>query len=47
MPGSVTGGLTRREESVWSGDGIHLDARGQTVLGTEIVRAPGARQGDV
>ncbi|MFE2581424.1 hypothetical protein [Streptomyces sp. NPDC059378] len=47
MPGSVTGGLTGREESVWSSDGIHLNARGQAVLGTEIVRALGARLGNV
>ncbi|MBZ3905519.1 SGNH/GDSL hydrolase family protein [Streptomyces griseiscabiei] len=34
---------TGREESVWSSDGIHLNARGQAVLGTEIIRALAAR----
>jgi lysophospholipase L1-like esterase len=38
---------TGREESVWSTDGIHLNARGQAVLGTEIIRALGARLGNV
>ncbi|WP_458246849.1 SGNH/GDSL hydrolase family protein [Streptomyces sp. MAI_2237] len=38
---------TGREESVWSTDGIHLNARGQGVLGTEIIRALGARLGNV
>ncbi|GFM96107.1 hypothetical protein Sfulv_09180 [Streptomyces fulvorobeus] len=37
---------TGREESVWSSDGIHLNARGQAVLGTEIIRALGARLGN-
>ncbi|QDQ09680.1 SGNH/GDSL hydrolase family protein [Streptomyces spectabilis] len=37
---------TGREESVWSTDGIHLNARGQAVLGTEIIRALGARLGN-
>ncbi|MEU6673242.1 SGNH/GDSL hydrolase family protein [Streptomyces sp. NPDC046925] len=34
---------TGREESIWSTDGMHLNARGQAVLGTEIIRALGAR----
>jgi lysophospholipase L1-like esterase len=38
---------TGREESVWSTDGIHLNARGQAVLGTEIIRALAARLGNV
>ncbi|MFH8489203.1 SGNH/GDSL hydrolase family protein [Streptomyces longisporoflavus] len=34
---------TGREESIWSTDGMHLNARGQAVLGTEIIRALAAR----
>ncbi|WP_399932402.1 SGNH/GDSL hydrolase family protein [Streptomyces kanamyceticus] len=37
---------TGREESVWSTDGIHLNARGQAVLGTEIIRALAVRLGN-
>jgi lysophospholipase L1-like esterase len=38
---------TGHEESVWSTDGIHLNARGHAVLGTEIIRALAARLGNV
>ncbi|MEV6752672.1 SGNH/GDSL hydrolase family protein [Streptomyces sp. NPDC051214] len=37
---------TDRDGSIWSTDGIHLNARGQAVLGTEIVRALGTRLGN-
>ncbi|WP_409062145.1 SGNH/GDSL hydrolase family protein [Streptomyces sp. SYP-A7185] len=36
---------TERDGSIWSTDGIHLNARGQAVLGTEIIRALGTRLG--
>ncbi|MGX4732124.1 SGNH/GDSL hydrolase family protein [Kitasatospora sp. CB02891] len=37
---------TSREASIWSGDGIHLNARGQAVLGTEVIRALADRLGN-
>ncbi|MGY0489106.1 SGNH/GDSL hydrolase family protein [Streptomyces sp. WG-D5] len=37
---------TERDASIWSTDGIHLNARGQAVLGTEIIRSLGSRLGN-
>lgn len=38
---------TGREASIWSTDGIHLNARGQAVLGTEVIRGLGASLGNL